>query len=628
MRLLLTLTTITLFCNCKALAKFRAKMRSKGLSRETFEIHRLWHPFKESLTCNKGEGESYHNIECANGACEICGDLQKWQTCEATESEGAAIDDEDLISYDEYETIEVLDSKGQKKTTKDFVRKTGVHPFDFITKLKEFYKQKFRMHHYTAVIQDAAWNSAQKSIKDRKGKGFVLIVMDFAEKYTHLGLQEHQQKYYNQKSSTLFMVHAYVHLEDMKLEDQEKDRLRKLFQKYDQDPIIHVSLPVISDDPEQDVAFVLHTLEKIIFEWIKDNVEKNSGSEITDYDVHIFTDGCKAQFKNSTYFWYISQIGPKKGFKTTANFFCSCHGKCSCDPDGGTIKFLARSYEMGKTETTSGVDLKLKDSQEFYEYCNETMSTVKNKGLENDGKGLYRRYFHFIPRKGPGCINRRAIRRAETLIGSSKMHRFAPTSYAGYIHVCQHSCPKYCVDCVDMNYGKCQWKSYSGEIRKAQVDVKGGNIQFKNSREYYEDRGLEIAGKLGVGDFVGWEDDLSEAFPYHILQVTKEPYSVGSAKLRSVTPWDDEERTFERGTSVFKCRRLRCDYADGEFYYCDPQEDEITLGSKGIRLPMSVTIVSASNASLKYFIKDEELQILKHVAGVFEDVVEFTPVLT
>ena len=76
-----------------------------------------------------------------------------------------------------------------------------------------------------------------------------------------------------------------------------------------------MSLPVISDDPEQDVAFVLHTLEKIIFEWIKDNVEKNSGSEITDYDVHIFTDGCKAQFKNSTYFWYISQIGPSKGIR-------------------------------------------------------------------------------------------------------------------------------------------------------------------------------------------------------------------------------------------------------------------------------------------------------------------------
>ena len=141
------------------------------------------------------------------------------------------------------------------------------------------------------------------------------------------------------------MAHAYVHLEDMKLRDQEKDRLRRLFKKHDQDPIIHVSLPVISDDPEQDVAFVLHALEKIIFVWIKDNVEKNSSSEITDYDVHIFTDGCKAQFKNSTYFWYISQIGPKKGFKTTANFFCSCHGKCSCDPDGGTIKFLARSYE-------------------------------------------------------------------------------------------------------------------------------------------------------------------------------------------------------------------------------------------------------------------------------------------
>ena len=118
----------------------------------------------------------------------------------------------------------------------------------------------------------------------------------------------------------------------------------------------------------------------------------------------------------------------------------------------------------------------------------------------------------------------------------------------------------------------------------------------------------------------------------HILQAASRQRAMQRwpASARSVTPWDDEERTFERGTSVFKCRRLRCDQNDGDFYYCDPQEDEITVGSKGIRLPMSVTIVSASNASLKYFIKDEELQILKHVAGVFEDanVIKLTPVQT
>ena len=73
------------------------------------------------------------------------------------------------------------------------------------------------------------------------------------------------------------------------------------------------------------------------------------------------------------------------------------------------------------------------------------------------------------------------------------------------------------------------------------------NIQFKDSRKYYEEKGLEIAEKLQTGDFIGWEDDLSDAFPYQILQATKEPYSVGSAKLRSVTPWDDEERAFKRG---------------------------------------------------------------------------------
>ena len=117
-------------------------------------------------------------------------------------------------------------------------------------------------------------------------------------------------------------------------------------------------------------------------------------------------------------------------------------------------------------------------------------------------------------------------------------------------------------------------------------------------------------------------------FTSHILQAASYQRAIQRwpASARSVTPWDDEERTFERGTSVFKCRRLRCDQNDGDFYYCDPQEDEITVGSKGIRLPTSVTIVSASTASFnfEYFVKDEELQILKHVAGVFEGVVELT----
>lgn len=310
----------------QALYVCRRNLRAKGYSKETFTNHKHWHAFMESMMCEKGEGERFRKLECANGTCLECGNMKKWKTCPTTESENAEILPEDYVDVELWGKVVVLNSKGVAKDVHDFVKRR-VHPYELQKQFKEFFDGKFREHHHTAVVQDAAWSNAQKMIANRQGTGYVLLVMDFAEKYLHLGLQEHQQKYYNQTNTTLFMTHVYVHLEDMKtILEPEKIRLRKLFEERGADPIIHISLPVISEDPEQDVAFVIHVL------------------------------------------WYLSEQRGKAGMKFTSNFFCSCHGKCQCDPDGGSIKGAARDYEMGKHDQSTSPDLKLKHAKDFYDF--------------------------------------------------------------------------------------------------------------------------------------------------------------------------------------------------------------------------------------------------------------------
>ena len=582
--------------------------------------------------CEKGEGERFRKLECANGTCLECGNMKKWKTCPTTESENAEILPEDYVDVELWEKVVVLNSKGVAKDTHDFVKRR-VHPYELQKQFKEFFDGKFREHHHTAVVQDAAWSNAQKMIANRQGTGYVLLVMDFAEKYLHLGLQEHQQKYYNQTNTTLFMMHVYVHLEDMKtILEPEKIRLRKLFEEKGADPIIHISLPVISEDPEQDVAFVIHVLKNITSKWIRQHVQspQSQDSVVSDmYDVHIFTDGCKAQFKNSTYLWYLSEQRGKAGMKFTSNFFCSCHGKCQCDPDGGSIKGAARDYEMGKHDQSTSPDLKLKHAKDFYDFCQRKLCKIEDGGVEKTGKGLYRREFFYIPRSGEGCINRRHIHHAATLKGSSKWHRFATQVFAGHILTSKHSCPLYCGMCMDQNYSRCPNKRITGEMTERQIDVKGMNINFQSSRGHIERWGEEHGKTIKVGDLIGWEDAESQSCPFHILLVSKEKYSVGSKHgVETITPWDGGSRKFEQGTQVFGCKRLCKDDTAETTYYWDGDEADLVLDCKGIRVvDMTISIVHrrgrrGNRNQTTYLIDEDELHQLKLSVGDFESLHE------
>ena len=51
-----------------------------------------------------------------------------------------------------------------------------------------------------------------------------------------------------------------------------------------------------------------------------------------------FSDGCSQQFMNATFLLFLSQFMIMFVLNVVWNWFCSCHGKCFCKPEGGSLK--------------------------------------------------------------------------------------------------------------------------------------------------------------------------------------------------------------------------------------------------------------------------------------------------
>ena len=284
---------------------------------------------------------------------------------------------------------------------------------------------------------------------------------------------------------------------------------------------------------------------------------------------------------------------------------------------------------MGKHDQSTSPDLKLKDAKDFFDFCQRRLCKIEDGGVERNGKGLYRREFHYIPRSGEGSINRRNIRHAETLKGSSTWHRFATQVFSGHILTSKHSCPSYCGACMDQKYDQCPNKHITGEIVARQIDVKGMNIQFQSSRGHVKRWGEEHGETVKVGELIGWEDTESQSCPFHILLVTKCKFSVATkGGIETKTPWDGGSRKFDQGTQVFKCKRLRKDDTAETTYYWDGDETDLVLDCEGIRVvDMTISIVHrrgrrGNRNQTTYLIDEDELHQLKLSVGDFESFLE------
>ena len=128
---------------------------------------------------------------------------------------------------------------------------------------------------------------------------------------------------------------------------------------------------------QHDAAFVRKALDDFITPYIKSVAP-------TATKLYVRSDGCKAQFKCAEAFdWTSRQSKEGCGLWVTWSFFESCHGKCDCDPEGGTLKNSARNQEMRSTEHV------MPTTEAFFEWANYLAGCTprRNRTRQRTGVG-------------------------------------------------------------------------------------------------------------------------------------------------------------------------------------------------------------------------------------------------
>ena len=150
--------------------------------------------------------------------------------------------------------------------------------------------------------------------------------------------------------------------------DEEKAELIEIFDAENLPHIITESHIVISPDTQHGFAMVQHFTEQFFTPYVKANMPS-----ITRRFAR--SDGCRGQYKGRHHFGWVSQHGIEEQLETIWSWFCSCHGKCLCDPEGGTCKNAAQFYE-----TRSEVGGLLPSSWEYYMFCKANLETTSTLG--------------------------------------------------------------------------------------------------------------------------------------------------------------------------------------------------------------------------------------------------------
>lgn len=152
------------------------------------------------------------------------------------------------------------------------------------------------------------------------------------------------------------------------------------------------------------------------------------------------------------------------------SFFASCHGKCYCDPEGGTLKNAARHHEL----TLSIRAEQLKTSEDLFDWlCTSSgLATPKISLFQKKGRGIFRRRFYWIPSKGAGAVNRRSLPKWKAE-GTSRLHEFMDIGVVGTVSTRRAACHR-CDACWEFKRGCCLNSDYVGsplEIKISQENL-------------------------------------------------------------------------------------------------------------------------------------------------------------
>ena len=482
------------------LYNFRKKMRASGICKCSSPLLKqsadLWH----TLLCEKLGGSITYQRPCATNQCDQCKDAKRLRGSVLC----GCVKDTDRIKWMRYEEIDTgktrvsrEDGTISKVLRHDFVRQ-GTEEDTETTTLGAFLEHfvsklwpEFVQHHDLAIWQDYDWQMQRAN----QPRYTVVTVEDFPENFTHLFKREPQSTYWQQVQSGMYVLVASFHLDDCaNISEAEKEELRHIFDENNLPHIITESHIAISPDTQHGFAMVQHFSEKFFTPYVKQNMPA-----VTRRFAR--SDGCRAQYKGRHHFGFISSHGIEEELPTTWSWFCSCHGKCLCDPEGGSCKNAAQFYE---TRSENGSHLL--SSWDFYAFCEANMKDTSKSMKQKKGRGIYRRFFYYVPATGEGSVNY-AITRWCGIKGSNSVHQMKGGYTSGLVKCRGRSC--HCVHCYsdeaqDVDAGGCpnvdwmpdelQWHE-----KEQAVQAAGRRPGLRGDREKL---GHEISMTSNVGDYL------------------------------------------------------------------------------------------------------------------------------
>ena len=235
----------------------------------------------------------------------------------------------------------------------------------------------YGLHSFIAKSQSKAYQQCLKTLKPNE----CCVVVDFAENYTCIRQNEAQTAYYSRNQVTL---HPMV---------ITKQR----------DGTNCVSVCVLTDDMTHD-ASATYVFINILFDHLKCyHPEINS--------IHIWSDGCAAQYKSKLPFFHISQAFNRGAeYDLTWNFFGSRHGKCSADGEAGVVKtFLTQEA----TQTNIILD-------NAYQVYNHLVASELYRPT-----GSSQRHFYLVSNLDMEK-QRQHVRDVSTVVGTRRLHQIIP----------------------------------------------------------------------------------------------------------------------------------------------------------------------------------------------------------
>lgn len=211
-------------------------------------------------------------------------------------------------------------------------------------------------------------------------------------------------------------------------------------------------------------------------------------------------------------------------------FFESCHGKCYCDPEGGTLKNAVRRYEL----TLSDQSGQLRCSAGLFKWASEEsgLAEPRVKLAQKKGRGIYRRFFHWIPAKGAGSVDRSRLPKFSA-DGTSRLHEFVDIGVPGVVCTRRGACHR-CHSCWDFRFDECPNEEYVGkplELRIQRETVPSAAAE-RMDRAQIDRRAIELAKGAKLGTIVCLETHKDEqTHPWVIGEVAKEVESAQAASL-------------------------------------------------------------------------------------------------